>query len=127
MVPKQFLGVIQEAQQKFIPNKKKYTKGRTRQPSLTREVKDNRKEKEKTYNVVVITGKPWKTILAYQNFKTGAKVTVVAFTKDKVLRKLKEFFEEIMSRIDKGEPIDMIYLDFQKAFDKVLYRRLLNK
>jgi len=29
--------------------------------------------------------------------------------------------------IDKGESIDVIYLDFAKAFDKVLHRRLLAK
>eukprot|EP00061_Rhincodon_typus_P016674 g45008.t1 len=34
---------------------------------------------------------------------------------------------EKMSKLDKGEPVDVIYLDFQKAFDKVLHRRLLNK
>eukprot|EP00061_Rhincodon_typus_P002188 g16837.t1 len=43
------------------------------------------------------------------------------------LTTLFEFFEEVMSRLDKGEPIDIIYLDFQKAFDKVLHRRLLSK
>eukprot|EP00061_Rhincodon_typus_P003064 g19187.t1 len=32
---------------------------------------------------------------------------------------LLEFFEEVMSRLDQGELMDVIYLDFQKAFDKV--------
>eukprot|EP00061_Rhincodon_typus_P002621 g18030.t1 len=36
-----------------------------------------------------------------------------------------EFFEEVMSRLDQGQPIDVTQLDFQKAFDKVLHRRLL--
>eukprot|EP00061_Rhincodon_typus_P008711 g31573.t1 len=40
---------------------------------------------------------------------------------------LLEFFEEVTSKLDKGEPVDMIYLDFQKAFDKVPQRGLLNK
>eukprot|EP00061_Rhincodon_typus_P005229 g24492.t1 len=31
------------------------------------------------------------------------------------LTNLIEFFEEIMSRLDKGEPVDVIYLDFQKV------------
>eukprot|EP00061_Rhincodon_typus_P015711 g43540.t1 len=35
------------------------------------------------------------------------------------LTNLLEFFEEVMSRLDHGEPMDVIYLDFQKAFDKV--------
>jgi len=32
-----------------------------------------------------------------------------------------------MKKLDKREPVDVIYLDFQKAFDKVPSRRLLNK
>eukprot|EP00061_Rhincodon_typus_P006357 g26918.t1 len=43
------------------------------------------------------------------------------------LTNLLEFFENKMSKLGKGEPVDMICLDFQKAFDKVSYRRLLNK
>ena len=42
---------------------------------------------------------------------------------DKYIR----IFEEVTRKLDKGEPVDGIYLDFQKAFDKVLHRRLLNK
>ena len=37
------------------------------------------------------------------------------------------FFEEITKRIDEGSPVDIIYLDFQKAFDKVPHQRLLLK
>ena len=33
--------------------------------------------------------------------------------------------EEITKWIDEGSPIDIIYLDFQKAFDKVPHQRLL--
>eukprot|EP00061_Rhincodon_typus_P010907 g35544.t1 len=40
---------------------------------------------------------------------------------------LLEFFEELMGKLGKGEPVDMTYLNFQKAFDKVPHRRLLNK
>ena len=28
-----------------------------------------------------------------------------------------------MKKLDKGEPVDVIYLDFQKAFDKISYGR----
>eukprot|EP00061_Rhincodon_typus_P005121 g24239.t1 len=41
--------------------------------------------------------------------------------------KLLEFFGEVMSKFDKEKPVDMIYLDFQKACDKVLQTKLLNK
>ena len=37
------------------------------------------------------------------------------------------FFEEITKWIDVGSPVDVIYLDFQKAFDKVPHQRLLLK
>ena len=37
------------------------------------------------------------------------------------------FLEEITKWIDEGSPVDIIYLDFQKAFDKVPHQRLLLK
>ena len=44
-----------------------------------------------------------------------------------MLNKYVMFLEEITKRIDKGSPVDIIYLDFQKAFDKVPHQRLLLK
>ena len=35
--------------------------------------------------------------------------------------------EEITQALDKGEDVDVIYLDFAKAFDKVPHQRLLQK
>ena len=37
------------------------------------------------------------------------------------------FLEEITKWIDEGSPVDIIYLDFQKAFDKLPHQRLLLK
>ena len=37
------------------------------------------------------------------------------------------FFEEIAKWVDEGSPVDIIYLDFQKAFDKVPHQRLILK
>ena len=37
------------------------------------------------------------------------------------------FFEEITKRVDEGSPVDVIYLDFQKAFDKVPHQRIILK
>ena len=37
------------------------------------------------------------------------------------------FLEEVTSYIDKGHPVDLIYLDFSKAFDTVPLRRLISK
>jgi len=38
---------------------------------------------------------------------------------------LLEFLEYVTNAIDCGKAIDVIYLDFQKAFDKVPHVRLL--
>ena len=35
--------------------------------------------------------------------------------------------EKVAKYLDSGKPVDVIYLDFQKVFDKVLYMRLLAK
>ncbi|CAM5130961.1 unnamed protein product [Natator depressus] len=40
---------------------------------------------------------------------------------------LLEFFEGVNKHVDKGNPVDIVYLDFQKAFDKVPHQRLLCK
>ena len=37
------------------------------------------------------------------------------------------FFEEITKWVDDGSPVDVVYLGFQKAFDKVPHQRLLLK
>ena len=37
------------------------------------------------------------------------------------------FFEEIIKLVDEGSPVDVIYLDFQKAFHKVPHQRLILK
>ena len=37
------------------------------------------------------------------------------------------FFNEVYSLYDNTKAVDIIYLDFQKAFDKVSHKRLLSK
>ena len=43
------------------------------------------------------------------------------------LTNLLDFFNEITRLLDSGKPVDVIYLDFAKAFDKVPHKRLLCK
>jgi len=40
---------------------------------------------------------------------------------------LLEYLQEVMKRLDNGKSMDVVYLDFAKAFDKVLIARLLKK
>lgn len=50
------------------------------------------------------------------------------FTKGKsCLTNLLLFLEDVTKAIDQGNPLDVIYLDFSKAFDKVPHQRLLCK
>jgi ribonucleases P/MRP protein subunit RPP40 len=43
------------------------------------------------------------------------------------LTNMLEFCENVAGIIDEGVPVDVVYLDFQKAFDKVPHERLLKK
>ena len=47
--------------------------------------------------------------------------------KKSCLTNLLEFNEFVAPHVDKGKPVDIVYLDFQKAFDKVPHHRLVNK
>src|SRR6267154_2545604 len=50
------------------------------------------------------------------------------FTRGKsCLKNLLDFFEVITKELDEGNNVDLIYLDFSKAYDKVPYRRLFRK
>ena len=43
------------------------------------------------------------------------------------LTNLLEFFKEDSTKVHRGEPVDVLYLGFQKAFDKVPHKRLSHK
>ena len=43
------------------------------------------------------------------------------------LTNLLEFLEYVTDAVEHGKPVDVMYLDFQKAFDKVPHQRLLAK
>ena len=43
------------------------------------------------------------------------------------LTNLIEFFEEVTKMIDEGRAVDVVYMDFSKAFDKVPHGRLVQK
>ena len=43
------------------------------------------------------------------------------------LTNLLEFFEEVTRKVDEGKAVDVVCLDFSKAFDKVPHGRLVRK
>ena len=43
------------------------------------------------------------------------------------LTNLLDFFHDVFNQFDECRSVDVIYLDFQKAFDKVPHKRLINK
>ena len=43
------------------------------------------------------------------------------------LTNLLDFFEAVAGEVDRGEPVDVLYFDFRKAFDRVPHERLLLK
>ena len=43
------------------------------------------------------------------------------------LTNLLDFYKNVSNNYDETKAVDIIYLDFQKAFDKVPYKRLLKK
>ena len=43
------------------------------------------------------------------------------------LTNLIEFFEGVTKKVDEGSAVDVVYMDFSKAFDKVPHGRLLHK
>ena len=47
--------------------------------------------------------------------------------KKSCLTNLLEFTKFVTDKIDEGKPVDVVYLDFQKAFDKVPHERLIIK
>ena len=47
--------------------------------------------------------------------------------KKSCLSNLLSFLEEVTNYVDQGHPVDIIYLDFSKAFDSVPHQRLLSK
>ena len=68
------------------------------------------------------------TITCHLNQFNLIKSTQHGFVKGRsCVTNLLEFLEFVCGCVDSGQPVDVIYLDFQKAFDKVPHRRLLAK
>jgi ribonuclease P/MRP protein subunit RPP40 len=98
--------------------------------------KKGSREKPENYRPVSLTsiiGKIAESIIkdnivAYLDIYNLIKSNQHGFTKGKsCLTNLLDFFEEVTKDLDEGKSMDLIYLDFSKAFDKVPYERLFKK
>jgi len=68
------------------------------------------------------------SVVEYLNEYNVIKGSKHGFTRSRsCLTNLLEFFEEVYEKIVEGKPVDVIYLDFAKAFDKVPHKRLAKK
>ena len=68
------------------------------------------------------------SILIHLSAQTLLLQSQHGFTEGKpCLTNLLLFVDDVTKATDEGKPIDMIYLDFSKAFDKVPHQRLLHK
>ena len=94
------------------------------------------KSKPENYRPISLTSIPCKVmesiirdnIVNYLTVNDLIRSTQHGFmAKKSCTTKLLEFLEKVTKILDEGDPVDIIYLDFAKAFDKVPHGRLINK
>jgi len=101
--------------------------------NVTSLFKKGGRQKAGNYRLVILTsvvGKMLESIITEEivrhldsNCPIGK--TQHGFMKGKsCLANLLEFFEDIMSAVDNGELVDVVYQDFQKTLDKVLHHKI---
>ena len=83
------------------------------------------------FNVVPIFKKDEKCkVENYRPVSMASQLSEVleSIIKDEIMLHLKKHNrEQFTAQVDKGHPVDIIYMDFAKAFDKVPHRRLYEK
>jgi hypothetical protein len=98
--------------------------------------KKGKRDKPENYRPVSLTsiiGKIFEAIIKDNIVEHLEKYKILnssqhGFTKGKsCLTNILSFMESVTSKIDEGNPVDIVYLDFAKAFDKVPHVRLVNK
>jgi hypothetical protein len=98
--------------------------------------KKGKRDKTENYRPVSLTsviGKLLESIIKDKLVEHLDKFALIntsqhGFTKGRsCLTNLLEFMEQVTKTVDEGQPVDLIYLDFAKAFDKVPYMRLFKK
>eukprot|EP00061_Rhincodon_typus_P004111 g21775.t1 len=59
--------------------------------------------------------------------ETGLSIQIGSCQPKSCLTNLLEFVEDVTSQVDNGESVDVVYLYFEKAFDKIPRKRLVRK
>jgi len=104
-----------------------------KEASVTPLFKKGKKDKPENYRPVSLTsilGKILESIIKDSIVEHLDKFKLIhtsqhGFTKGRsCLSNLLDFMEVATKNLDQGHPVDLIYLDFAKAFDKVPYIRL---
>ncbi|MEW8547283.1 MAG: reverse transcriptase domain-containing protein, partial [Candidatus Thiodiazotropha sp.] len=104
--------------------------------NVTAIYKSGDKSKLSNYRPISLTSVPGKimerlirdALVQHMNINNLFCIEQHGFIKGKsCVTQLLEFMEDITEAIDQGLEVDVIYLDFSKAFDKVPHKRLLRK
>jgi len=69
-------------------------------------------------------------ILSYSDRLNYLNLPTLRFRRcrgDMIKTNLLTFFDKVTTYVDSGKDVDVVFLDFAKAFDKVPYKRLLQK
>ena len=107
-----------------------------KQANVSAIFKQGEKQKPGNYRPISLTSVPGKlmeriirdAIIQHMNTNNLFSSAQHGFIKGKsCTTQLLEFLEYVSQALDEGDDVDVIYLDFKKAFDKVPHRRLLVK
>jgi hypothetical protein len=107
-----------------------------KEANVTAVFKQGSKKSPENYRPVSLTSQVGKVcekiikreLVSYLEGNGMIRETQHGFRKNRsCLTNLLDFFEAVAGEVDRGEPVDVLYFDFKKAFDRVPHERLLMK